>query len=208
MLFRSGAGLYAILFALRGHRVIGIDNNERMLEAARENCQAFGAEAEFVRGDVQSPPLRRRSADLIVSNNTVWNLTDPASAYGGWKELLAPGGAVVVIDGNYYLDIFDEEYGRRKAYMDLNGHGMNDGLHAKTNTDGVDFNIMRDLARGLPCSRRRRPAWDVSLLLGAGMTDVHVQSLDENPYSVLTEHGFVELPSLPKIGRASCRERV
>ncbi|MCI2074583.1 MAG: metalloregulator ArsR/SmtB family transcription factor [Candidatus Methanomethylophilus sp.] len=191
----TGAGLTAIQLALRGHEVTAVDNSPEMLDCARENAAAAGVDIDFVLGDVQDPPLKKGSFDLAVSRNTVWNLTDPAGAYSAWKELLLPGGSIVVIDGNYYLDLYDEDYRRRSRYMEMTKHGMNDGLHAETNVDHVDFNIIRDIAKDLPMSRARRPAWDVSAFMGIGMTDIRVRSLDSQPYSVLTHNGLTELPS-------------
>lgn len=191
----TGAGLTAIQLALRGHEVTAVDNSPEMLDRARENASMAGADIEFILGDAQGPPLKKGSFDLVVSRNTVWNLTDPAGAYSAWKKLLLPGGSIVVIDGNYYLDLYNEDYRRRSRYMEMTKHGMNDGLHAETNVDHVDFNIIRNIARELPMSRARRPAWDVSAFMGIGMTDIRVRSLDSQPYSVLTRNGLTELPS-------------
>ena len=40
----------------------------------------------------------------------------------------------------------------------------------------------------------RRPAWDLSILIGLGMSDIHVLSLDKEPFSVLTRDGLMRIP--------------
>ena len=189
----TGAGLAAISFALDGHNVIGIDISEIMLEKARANAIAMGVDVEFILGDSEEPPLKKGSFDLVIAHNTVWNLKNPEKAYYAWKELLRPGGVIAVIDGNYYLHLFNPEYKKRYDHRNAIKHGPNDGLHGKTNVDHVDFTIIEDLAKDLPLSREVRPAWDVSAFARIGMTDIHIKMLDDEPYSFLGRNGMVEL---------------
>jgi SAM-dependent methyltransferase/DNA-binding transcriptional ArsR family regulator len=192
----TGAGLFAILLAQHGHDVTAVDNSSHMLEAARQNAEEAGVKVRFVEGDVEEPPLEKGTFDLVVSRSTVWSLPNPRKAYVAWRDLLRPDGEMAIIDGNYYLDLYDEDYRRRMRHLESMKRGMNDGLHAKTNVGNVDFGIIRDIARDLPMSRERRPAWDVAALMGVGMTNIHVKSLDKEQYSVLTENGITELPSM------------
>lgn len=192
----TGAGLFAILLAQHGHDVVAVDNSGRMLEMARRNAEEAGVRIRFVEGDVEDPPLDKGSFDLVVSRNTVWTLPNPRKAYAAWRDLLLPDGEMAIIDGNYYLDLYDEDYRRRMRYLESVKQGRNYGLHAQTNVGNVDFDIIREIARDLPMSRERRPAWDVAALMGVGMTDIHVKSLDKEQYSILTENGIAELPSM------------
>ncbi|MBP5203236.1 MAG: methyltransferase domain-containing protein, partial [Candidatus Methanomethylophilaceae archaeon] len=189
----TGAGLFAILLAQHGHDVVAVDNSGRMLEMARRNAEEAGVRIRFVEGDVEDPPLDKGSFDLVVSRNTVWTLPNPRKAYAAWRDLLLPDGEMAIRDGNYYLDLYDEDYRRRMRYLESVKQGRNYGLHAQTNVGNVDFDIIREIARDLPMSRERRPAWDVAALMGAGMTDIHVKSLDKEQYSILTENGIAEL---------------
>lgn len=132
---------------------------------------------------------------MVVAKSSVWCLPHPSVAYCNWKDLLKPGGYIVVVDGNYYLDLFDEDYRKRREYFDML-HGRETGLHYKTNINNVDTNIIREIAKELPLSRERRPSWDVSTMLGIGMTDIHVKSLDVESYSTLTEAGMTCIPNM------------
>ncbi len=192
----TGAGLVAITLAQQGHEVTAMDNCERMLEVAKESAEEAGVKIDFVLGDIEDPPLAKKTFDLVVSRSTVWGLPNPKKAYSAWKELLKPDGEMAIIDGNYYLDLYDDDYRRRMDYLRKLKEDRDSGLHAQTNVDNVDFDIIRDIAYDLPLSRERRPAWDVAALMSVGMTNIHVKSLDREPYCVLTENGITELPSM------------
>jgi len=192
----TGAGLFAILLAKQGHDVTAMDNCEQMLAAARENAEEEGVHINFVYGDIEDPQLKKGEFDLVVSRSTVWGLPNPKKAYKAWKELLKPDGEMAIIDGNFYLDLYDDDYRRRMNYLRRKKEDRDSGLHAKTNVDNVDFNIIQDIAYDLPLSRERRPAWDVAALMSVGMTNIHVKSLDKEQYQILTENGITELPSM------------
>lgn len=187
------AGLMSMIFARLGHDVTGLDLSENMIRQARRNARDLGLSIDFRVADVQDPPLPEASFDLIIAKSVIWCTVDPVRAYSRWMDILKPGGCLLVIDGNHYLDLYDEEYRRRKEYFDLK-NGVDNNLHAWTNLDGVDLNIIRDLARELPLTSVRRPTWDLSILLGLGMTDIRVMSTDPHPYSVLNENGLMKLP--------------
>lgn len=190
----TGAGYAAITVGMMGHRVVGVDNSEGMLQCARRNAHDYGVDAEFILGDIHSPGLGRSSFDAVIAKDVIWSLADPVSAYIEWTMLLKPGGTLIVCDGNYYLDLYDEEY-RRKTQYNIMKRGKDNNLHAKTNMDNVDLNRIKELALDLPLSRIRRPSWDVSVLLGLGYEDIRVISMDKNTYSTLTEDGPMILPS-------------
>ena len=190
----TGAGLMAIWLTQMGHDVTALDLSKRMIDLAERNARELGLSIDYRIMDAQNPELPEASYDLVVARSVLWCLEDPVGAYERWLKLLKPGGHMAILDGNYYLDLFDEDYRRRKQYLDLK-NGVDNNLHAKTNIGGVDLNIIRKLAYELPLTRERRPTWDVSTLLGLGMTDIHVLSLDSYSYSVLTENGFMKLPS-------------
>ncbi|MDO5852825.1 MAG: metalloregulator ArsR/SmtB family transcription factor [Thermoplasmata archaeon] len=189
----TGCGLMAMWMASLGHDVTAVDNSSAMLAEARKNARDAGLEIDFVAGDMENPGLEPGSFDLVVAKSSVWCLQHPAIAYANWVDLLKPGGHLIVVDGNYYLDLYDEDYRKRKEYFDMKD-GRETGLHYRTNVNHVDTNIIRELSKQLPLTRERRPTWDVEALLGLGMTDIHVKSLDKVHYSTLTESGLVKIP--------------
>ena len=189
----TGAGFAAITMARLGHDVTAVDMSEKMLEEARQNAMIARVDINFILADATSPPLLKHSYDLVVAKSIIWNLTDPTAAYSAWIDLLKPGGAIIVIDGNWYLDEFDEDFGKRRNYVDMK-YGPDNNLHAHTNVDNVDLNIIRKLSCNFPASMERRPAWDVGVLIGLGISDLRVYSLDKEPFSVLTRDGLMKIP--------------
>lgn len=192
----TGAGYAAIILAQMGHDVVAVDNSDLMLDKARSNARAYRVDIQFVKADVHDvcrlfEPFH---FDIVIAKDTVWGITDPVEAYSEWIHLIRPGGYLIIIDGNYYLELFDEDYAKRRRYYDMRD-GKDNNLHAHTNIDGVNLDRIRDVARMLPLSRERRPSWDVSVLLGLGLVDIRVKSLDSNSYAVLTRDGMMKLPS-------------
>lgn len=189
----TGTGLAAITAARLGHDVTAIDSSEKMLEYARENANYARVEINFILGDVCSPPMLKHEYDIVIAKSVVWNLLDPISAYSSWIDLLKPGGFLIVIDGNWYLDEYDEDFRKRRRYNEMK-YGKNSGLHASTNVDNVNLEIIRSLSHNFPASRERRPSWDMGVLMGLGMSEFHIFSLDTEPFSVLTRDGVMKIP--------------
>jgi len=189
----TGAGGSAITMARLGHDVTAIDASERMLEEARHNAILAKVDINFILADVTAPPLLKHSYDLIVAKSVIWNLTNPTAAYSAWIDLLKPGGAILIIDGNWYLEEFDDDFRKRRNYMNMK-YGKDNNLHAHTNVDGVDLEIIRRLTCNFPASMERRPTWDVGVLIGLGISDLRVYSLDKEPFSVLTRDGLMKIP--------------
>lgn len=189
----TGAGFTAIILALQGHEVAAVDPSAEMLARAGANAAAHGVTVNLKLGTADRLPFADHSFDLTLAKDVLWCLKNPFDAYAEMIRVTKPEGYILVQDGNYYLDLFDEDYRQRKEYLELvNGQGTD--LHSRTNVDHVDFNIIREIAKELPLSQVRRPAWDTSALIGLGATDIRVRSL-ENGFAVNTDTGRMMIPS-------------
>lgn len=166
----TGPGFFPIILGMKGHRVTGIDCSEGMLDKAQANCARYGVEADFRIMDAQNLDFGEGTFDLVISRNVVWNLEDPLKAYGQWLRVLRPGGKLMVFDGNHYLHLYDSDI---KDDRCTNHPPIKD----------VDPNVMRDIARGLPLSRERRPQWDIDALIGLGASAISMRSLGK-PYEI------------------------
>jgi putative methylase len=62
----SGTGVLAIGAALLGARAIGVEIDARALTVAKRNAESLGAEVDFIRGDVNSVPLK--GIDTVIMN--------------------------------------------------------------------------------------------------------------------------------------------
>lgn len=92
-----GTGSLSLLAAERGHRVTGVDLSPAMLTRAR--AKLAGHDALFLVGDAGGPPVRERSFDAVLVRHVLWTLPDPGRALRHWRELLRPGGRLVLVEG-------------------------------------------------------------------------------------------------------------
>ena len=189
----TSCGFMALLAAKMGHTVMGIDRLPKMIYYARKNAQELGLDVDFRVGNVSSLRVPKASFDLIIARSIIWCLEDPVRTLRYWMSLLKPGGHILIIDGNYYLDNFDKDY-LAKHELDKLKRSEETGMHGKTNMDSVDFDEIREIATDLPACSMRRPGWDTSVLLGLRMDNIFVNLEDKVPYTVSTASGYMILP--------------
>lgn len=164
-----GPGLFSILLAKHGVEVIGIDYSAGMVEKAADNASIEGVSAKFLKMDAQSLEFEDNTFDAVVTRNVFWALERPEKCYSEIARVLKNGGRGVVMDGNFYLRLYNDDY----RYRPGSGDTAKD-YHGKHNTDNVDFKIIEDLARNLPLSKIERPAWDVGVLCKSGCNNIRV----------------------------------
>lgn len=93
-----GTGTLSLLLAEEGHVVTGVDLSPAMVGRARAKA---GHVAIFHEGDAADPPLEPAAYDAVLSRHVLWALPDPAAALERWVDLLAPGGRLVLVEGNW-----------------------------------------------------------------------------------------------------------
>ena len=91
-----GTGNAALLAALRGAHVTGVDPAARLLEVARARADKSGVSATFVQGDAASIPLPTASADVVISVFGVIFAPDAAAAAAEMARVTAPGGRIIL----------------------------------------------------------------------------------------------------------------
>ncbi|MEU2440803.1 class I SAM-dependent methyltransferase [Streptomyces rubradiris] len=92
-----GTGSLSLLAVGQGHRVTAVDRSPAMVERAR--AKLAGHPAEILRGDAAAPPVGERRFDAVLVRHVLWALPDPAGALRHWRDLLRPGGRIVLIEG-------------------------------------------------------------------------------------------------------------
>ena len=89
-----GTGRVAGILAELGHRVIGVDPSEEMLDRAR----AKNVPATFLRGSFDALPAAAASVDLVTCMLALTHVTDLGPAFREFARVLRPGGTVVTTD--------------------------------------------------------------------------------------------------------------
>jgi len=93
-----GTGTLALLLAEEGYAIDGVDFSPEMVRRARDKA---GHVATFVEADAAEPPLAAASYDVVLCRHVLWAMPSPAAALERWIGLLAPGGRLLLVEGNW-----------------------------------------------------------------------------------------------------------
>jgi len=94
-----GTGRHANRLAARGCRVVGLDNDPAMLEHAREDGAAVGADVEYVEGDLRDLPFEDGRFDALFNWRTSFGFFDEQGNRRQLEEfarVLRPGGTLAM----------------------------------------------------------------------------------------------------------------
>jgi len=94
----TGTGRMIELFGPRASQAIGIDRSSEMLRLARVKLEAAGIYSSLRQGDMYALPLGDGSADSIIIHQVLHYAHSPAAAIVEAARVLAPGGALLVVD--------------------------------------------------------------------------------------------------------------
>lgn len=95
----TGTGYLLELLGDRPKKVIAIDQNDSMMEFARNKVEALGLEnVEFRTGDAHNPPLQPEEADLVTMVMILHHLENPEVAITESVKAIKPGGNLLIID--------------------------------------------------------------------------------------------------------------
>ncbi len=92
-----GTGLMTAELARHVRQVIGVDNAEAMLDAARHRTAEL-PNVELRHGDAEALPLDDTTADAAMMALVLTYLPDPMPALCEARRVLTPGGRLVVVD--------------------------------------------------------------------------------------------------------------
>lgn len=162
----TGPGFFAIILAELGYQVTAVDYTEAMLNQARKNAGPLASIIDFRRMDAEQLTFPDGAFDVIVTRNLTWNLPSPAKAYSQWTRVLKENGLLLNFDANWYRYLFNAQANALHLEDRKNVRENN----AADDTAGTDVDAMEAIARQAPLSARRRPAWDIHVLHGLGMS--------------------------------------
>ena len=161
----TGPGFFAILLCELGYEVTAIDLTPAMLEEAKRNAGSMSGSIRFMEMNAEALDFEDASFDVVISRNLTWNLPHPNAAYAEWVRVLRPGGLLLNFDANWYAYLFDEK--AQAAYDQDRINSAERGVWDQN--VGENFDVMEDIARRVPLSSIRRPAWDLAELRSLGL---------------------------------------
>ena len=164
----TGPGFFAILLCELGCHVTAIDLTPAMLDEAKENAGPLADEICFMEMNAEALSFADESFDAVVSRNLTWNLPHPDRAYAEWARVLRKGGLLLNFDANWYAYLFDGD--AQAAYERDRINSAERGVRDQNvEAEGENFNVMEEIARRVPLSGIRRPAWDLGRLSALGL---------------------------------------
>ena len=164
----TGPGFFAILLRELGCAVTAVDLTPAMLAEAKENAGPLADGIRFLEMNAEALSFADESFDAVLSRNLTWNLPHPDRAYAEWARVLRSGGLLLNFDANWYAYLFDEA--AQAAYDRDRVNSAERGIWDQNVGDvGEAFDVMEDIARRVPLSSVRRPAWDLERLSALGL---------------------------------------
>ena len=191
---QCNSGQDSLCLARRGAELTGVDISDEAIAFARELSEQSGIAASFERADVydwmpEAAAAGRRFDLIYCSYGALCWLSDLDAWARGVASLLAPGGALVIVEFHPIANCFDEQ--RRLAYDYFSGdegevliwdEGVSDYV-ARTGTTGAPSGyVERDepFDNPHPCHEF---FWSVAGLLAAlRRAELELERLDEHPH--------------------------
>lgn len=173
----TGPGLFAILLAQEGWDVTAIDGSPNMLAQAQQNARRCGVAFAVQHMEAQQLAFADGSFEAIVNRNVMWTVADPWQAYCEFFRVLAPGGRLLVYDGDHLADLRDPAAATEKQRIKeafLRKHGQ-----SRMSFKPEQYEEARGWRTDLPLAQERRPQWDEAALARIGFENIKVRYVDE-----------------------------
>jgi len=112
----TGTGRMLELAAPLAERAVGVDQSAAMLALARSRIDQSGlAHVQLRQGDIYTLPAERDAYDLIIINQVLHFLDDPARALREAARALRPGGRLLVVDfEGHEEEVLRQDYAHRR----------------------------------------------------------------------------------------------
>lgn len=161
----TGTGFFSIILASLGHKVIGIDLCDSMIENSNKTAKLLGYDIDFKVMNAQKLDFDDDAFDVVISRNLTWTLPDAEKAYKEWYRVLKKDGILLNFDGDYGKVSFSNQ-------VDKLGSNHAHAKIAKELTKECD-----EIKEQLDISTVLRPKWDVEVLKKLGFRECNVDEL-------------------------------
>ena len=95
----AGEGLISELLARKAKKVIAVDNSEKIVEFGAAKARKNGLKnLEFRLGDLETPPIKPQSVDLVVLSQALHHAEEPKRAIQAAYQLLRAHGQIMILD--------------------------------------------------------------------------------------------------------------
>lgn len=194
-----GLGFLSIPLAMEGHDVTGIESSKSMLEKARKHAAQSKAEVEFLYMDVHQLDFEDNSFDLLISRNVIWTEFEPERTYREWKRVIKPKGQILILDGFWYLKLFEGRGKEGPGYIKIYGSDMEE------NGFGSDTYKEQDIA----FRKNERPFWDHLQLWKLGFEEIVTREIrDHFPEEASKDNTVPYVPQFMVSGMKQAGEKV
>lgn len=162
----AGTGALSLLAVELGYVVTALDLSEGMLSKARAKARANDVELTFVIGPAAEPPPG--PFDAIMERHVVWTMPDPVTVLRAWRDVVAPGGRLVLFEGVWGADTPVQQAKDRAAEALRRVLGVEDHHHAS---------YPADVLAQLPLARMTSPVPLIDMVHQAGWRGLRIQRL-------------------------------
>ncbi|MGZ5212300.1 MAG: class I SAM-dependent methyltransferase [Actinomycetota bacterium] len=162
----AGTGALSLLAAELGYVVTALDLSEGMLSKARAKAEANGVELTFVVGPAAEPPPG--PFDAIMERHVIWTMPDPVTVLRAWRDVVVPGGRLVLFEGVWGADTRLQQAKDRAAGVLRGVLGEEDHHHAP---------YPPDVLAQLPLAEMTSPVPLIDMVREAGWKGLRIQRL-------------------------------
>ena len=162
----AGTGALSLLAAELGYVVTALDLSEGMLSKARAKAEANGVELTFVVGPAAEPPAG--PFDAVIERHVVWTMPDPVTVLRAWRDVMVPGGRLVLFEGVWGADTPAQQAKDRAAAVLRRVLGVKGHHHAP---------YPPDVLAQLPLAQMTSPVPLIDMVREAGWRGLRIQRL-------------------------------
>lgn len=155
----TGAGFFAVLLSMEGHKVWGVDITPAMIEEAKRLSKDLNMTISFEVMDAQNLVFPDEAFDVVIARNLTWTLPEPEKAYKEWIRVLKKGGILLNFDADYGQGVLNGEPEQEEDWVGSGCHiGMTKELLVESN----------QITKSMEISQNKRPNWDLNVLQSMG----------------------------------------